>query len=49
MYTHNLIKMENYGLITFRESAMLYENATSPITKKIYVTLVVGHECAHQW
>lgn len=41
--------MENYGLITFRETAMLYDSGVSPISKKMTVASVVGHECAHQW
>lgn len=41
--------MENYGLITFRETAMLYDPGVSPISKKMTVASVVGHECAHQW
>ncbi|KAM3967196.1 LOW QUALITY PROTEIN: aminopeptidase N [Aphomia sociella] len=41
--------MENWGLLTFREIAMLYESGTSPTTAKARVAAVVAHEIAHQW
>ncbi|CRK96557.1 CLUMA_CG010037, isoform A [Clunio marinus] len=41
--------MENWGLITFRETAMLYEPGVSAIGKKITVAAVICHEIAHQW
>ncbi|XP_055847662.1 aminopeptidase N [Episyrphus balteatus] len=41
--------MENWGLITFREIAMLYEEGVSPTTNKQRIASVVGHELAHQW
>ena len=40
--------MENWGLITFRESALLYDEATSSNSQKQYVTYVIAHELAHQ-
>lgn len=39
---------ENWGLITFRETAMLYEQGVSAIGKKITVAAVISHEIAHQ-
>ena len=40
--------MENWGLITFRESALLTETNTTPIIK--YGTAsIIAHELAHQW
>ncbi len=40
--------MENWGLITFRESALLIDsNATSSSTKQRVVG-VIAHEMAHQ-
>jgi aminopeptidase N len=39
---------ENWGLITFRETAMLYEPGVSAIGKKITVAAVISHEIAHQ-
>ncbi|CAH0725375.1 unnamed protein product, partial [Brenthis ino] len=41
--------MENWGLLTFREIAMLYDNGVSPTTAKARVASVVAHEIAHQW
>ncbi|XP_022120582.2 aminopeptidase N [Pieris rapae] len=41
--------MENWGLLTFREIAMLYDNGVSPTTAKARVAAVVAHEIAHQW
>lgn len=39
---------ENWGLITFRETAMLYEPGVSAIGKKMTVAAVISHEIAHQ-
>lgn len=39
---------ENWGLITFRETAMLYEQGVSAIGKKMTVAAVISHEIAHQ-
>ena len=41
--------MENWGLITYREVAMLYDPKQSSIETKQYVALVVAHELSHQW
>lgn len=41
--------MENFGLITFRETAMLYEEGVSAHSNKQRVAIVVAHEVAHQW
>lgn len=41
--------MENWGLITYRETAMLYQQGISTIRDKQRVATVVGHELAHQW
>ncbi|XP_045446717.1 aminopeptidase N [Melitaea cinxia] len=41
--------MENWGLLTFREIAMLYDYGVSPTTAKARVAAVVAHEIAHQW
>lgn len=40
--------MENWGLITFRESCILVNEHTS-LQEKQYVAMVVAHELAHQW
>ncbi|KAH8273103.1 hypothetical protein KR018_001059 [Drosophila ironensis] len=41
--------MENWGLVTFRETALLYDEATSSCVNKQRVAVVVAHELAHQW
>jgi puromycin-sensitive aminopeptidase len=41
--------MENWGLVTYRESALLIDEATAEIAVKQRVALVVCHELAHQW
>ncbi len=41
--------MENWGLVTYRETYLLVdENNTSAATRQT-VAVVVGHELAHQW
>ncbi|KAL4530099.1 hypothetical protein Ndes2526B_g04856 [Nannochloris sp. 'desiccata'] len=40
--------MENWGLITYRQTALLV-TPTSSASDKRYVTKVVAHEMAHQW
>ncbi|GFR58996.1 puromycin-sensitive aminopeptidase [Elysia marginata] len=41
--------MENWGLITYRETALLVDAENSSARIKQWVALVVGHELAHQW
>ena len=41
--------MENWGLITYRETALLIEEGKSGILNKRRVAYVVAHELAHQW
>ncbi|KAM6471288.1 leucyl-cystinyl aminopeptidase [Liasis olivaceus] len=41
--------MENWGLITFRETALLFDNNASSAIDKKRVTAVIAHELAHQW
>lgn len=41
--------MENWGAITYRESALLVDDENSSITNKQWVALVIAHEIAHQW
>ncbi|BFZ00939.1 hypothetical protein BsWGS_03978 [Bradybaena similaris] len=41
--------MENWGLITYRETAMLYKEGVSNEANKERVAIVVSHELAHQW
>lgn len=41
--------MENWGLITYRETALLYEANVSSQADKQWVASVIAHELAHQW
>ena len=40
--------MENWGLVTYRETALLYDNQTDPEISKQRVAVVIAHELAHQ-
>ena len=41
--------MENWGLITYREIALLVDPETTTLSTKHYVATVVAHELSHQW
>src|SRR3989338_6461384 len=41
--------MENWGLITFRESLFLVDEKSTAIETKQTAALVIAHEIAHQW
>jgi aminopeptidase N len=41
--------MENWGLVTFRESVLFVDPKSSGIETKQFVCMVVSHELAHQW
>ncbi|CAH0561852.1 unnamed protein product [Brassicogethes aeneus] len=41
--------MENWGLITYRETAILYDPHETSITAHQWVATVIAHEIAHQW
>jgi len=41
--------MENWGLITYRETALLYKAGVSALSNKQRIAIVVSHELAHQW
>ncbi|CAH1788830.1 unnamed protein product [Owenia fusiformis] len=41
--------MENWGLITYRMTAIMYDPKLSPESSKEWVAIVVAHELAHQW
>lgn len=41
--------MENWGLVTYRESALLIDENNSSAHARQWVALVVCHELAHQW
>ena len=40
--------MENWGLITYRETALLYDPTVSAASNQQRVAVVVSHELAHQ-
>ena len=41
--------MENFGAITYRETALLIDPKTASVESKKNVALVIAHEMAHQW
>jgi puromycin-sensitive aminopeptidase len=41
--------MENWGAVTYRESALLVDENHSSASNKQWVALVIAHELAHQW
>jgi puromycin-sensitive aminopeptidase len=41
--------MENWGAITYRETALLVDDEQTATINKQWVALVIAHELAHQW
>lgn len=41
--------MENWGLITYREIALLVDPKATTLSVKHYVATVIAHELSHQW
>lgn len=41
--------MENWGLATFREYALQYNDAVTSAKFKDYVTTIIAHELSHMW
>lgn len=41
--------MENWGLVTYRETALLYAKNVSSTSNKHRIASVISHELAHQW
>lgn len=41
--------MENWGLVTYREIALLADPKTTSIATKHYIATVIAHELSHQW
>lgn len=39
--------MENWGLITYRETSLLYSSSLSSATEKEHVATIISHELAH--
>jgi aminopeptidase N len=44
-----LLPKQNWGLITFRQTALLYDPQQSSASDKQRVAIVIAHELAHQW
>ncbi|GFR77968.1 puromycin-sensitive aminopeptidase [Elysia marginata] len=41
--------MENWGLVTYRESCLLVDPVSSSAKTRNYVALIVAHELSHNW
>lgn len=41
--------MENWGLITYREVALLNDPTNPSVSSQQYISLVIAHELSHQW
>lgn len=41
--------MENWGLVTYRETALLAEPENTSIVSKHHIATVIAHELSHQW
>uniref|UniRef100_A0A8C5HZ12 Aminopeptidase n=1 Tax=Gouania willdenowi TaxID=441366 RepID=A0A8C5HZ12_GOUWI len=41
--------MENWGLTTYRETALLFDPQKSSASDKLGITKIIAHELAHQW
>lgn len=41
--------MENWGLIIYRETSLLYDPKLSSSTNKFLIVLIISHEIAHTW
>ncbi len=41
--------MENWGVVTYRETAILVDADNTALLNKQHVVMVVAHELAHQW
>jgi aminopeptidase N len=41
--------MENWGLVTFREPFIVYDERTTSLAEKEHIIHLTCHEMAHQW
>lgn len=41
--------MENWGLVTYRETDLLIDESTAGVSQMNRVSIVINHELAHQW
>ena len=44
-----LINIENRGLVTYRETALMIDETKASSQQRQRVAIVVAHELAHQW
>lgn len=44
----NVAGMENWGLITYQEEGLLYEESVSSQLQKHMIVILIAHEMAHQ-
>ncbi|KAF7414799.1 hypothetical protein HZH68_003288 [Vespula germanica] len=45
----NFHAMENWGMITYRESVVLFQNGTIPMRKMVDGLVTMAHEYSHTW
>ncbi|XP_029009681.1 aminopeptidase N-like [Betta splendens] len=45
----NPAAMENWGLVTYQEGGLLYEDSVSSLLHKEAIATIIAHELAHQW
>ncbi|XP_054475298.1 alanyl (membrane) aminopeptidase-like b [Anoplopoma fimbria] len=43
------LAMENWGLVTYQEGSLLYEEGVSSLLHKEEIASLIAHELAHQW
>lgn len=41
--------MENWGIVTYRETRLIYDDRSNSIYDKRAVIIVICHELAHMW
>ena len=41
--------MENWGLVTFREAALLVDEGQSTPAQLTHVAYIIAHELSHMW
>lgn len=49
IYSSNEIAMENWGLVTYRESALLYNSSIHSHRTMQNIVGIIAHEFGHQW
>ncbi|GLG93871.1 Aminopeptidase N [Gryllus bimaculatus] len=45
----DVLERHNWGLITYRETALLFDEANGPESARRRVAVVIAHELAHMW